>query len=90
MNCGVGHRGGSDPVLLWLWHRPAAVALMKLLAWELPYAVGMALKSKQTNKQKKPEHQLHTWFYSRHWEGSEVQHEIPDLVTLSFWRESRQ
>ena len=26
MNCGVGHRHGSDPVLLWLWFRPATVA----------------------------------------------------------------
>ena len=26
VSCGVGHRGGSDTVLLWLWHRPAAVA----------------------------------------------------------------
>ena len=23
---GVGHRLGLDPMLLWLWHRPAAVA----------------------------------------------------------------
>ena len=26
--CGVGHRNGSDPVLLWVWHRPAAAALI--------------------------------------------------------------
>ena len=26
MSCGVGHRHGSDPALLWLWHRLAAVA----------------------------------------------------------------
>ena len=24
--CGVGHRHSLDPVLLWLWRRPAAVA----------------------------------------------------------------
>ena len=24
MSCGVGHRCGSDLVLPWLWHRPAA------------------------------------------------------------------
>ena len=41
-----------DPVLLWLWSRPAAVAPIQPLAWELPYAVGMALKSKK--KEKKP------------------------------------
>ena len=27
MSCGVGHRLGSDPALLWLWCRPAATAL---------------------------------------------------------------
>ena len=41
---------GSDPVLLWLWYRPMAVALIQPLVWELPYAADEALKSK--NKQK--------------------------------------
>ena len=44
MSCSVGHRHGSDPVLLWLWRRLAAVALIQTLAWELLYAVGVALK----------------------------------------------
>ena len=39
MSCGVGRRRGSDPVLLWLWHRPAAAALIQPLAWKPPYAV---------------------------------------------------
>ena len=26
----------KDPALLWLWCRPAAAALIRLLAWELP------------------------------------------------------
>ena len=34
MSCGVGRRHGSDPTLLWLWHRPAAVALIQLLTRE--------------------------------------------------------
>ena len=46
MNCGVGRRHGWDSTLLWLWDRPAAVALIQSLVWELPYAVGVALKSK--------------------------------------------
>ena len=46
MSCGVGHRCGLDPALLWLWHRPAAVALIRPLAWEPPYAASAALKSK--------------------------------------------
>ena len=52
MSCGVGCRRGSDPVLLWLWRRLAATALIQPLAWEPPYAVGaaqeMAKKKKKT------------------------------------------
>ena len=29
MNCGIGCRLGSDAALLWLWCRPAAVALIR-------------------------------------------------------------
>ena len=50
MTHGVGRRCSSDPVLLWLWHRPVAEVLIRPLAWELPYAVDAALKKKQ-NKQ---------------------------------------
>ena len=38
---------------MWLWHRQAAAAQIQPLAWELSYAMGVALKSKtkkQTNK----------------------------------------
>ena len=50
VNCGVGHRRGLDLALLWLWHRPAAVAPIRPLAWEQLYAVGVALKrQKQMN-----------------------------------------
>ena len=34
----------KDPVLLWLWCRSAATALIPPLAWEAPYATGVALK----------------------------------------------
>ena len=44
VSCGVGCRHGSDPVLLWLWCRLAAAALIRPLAWEFPYAAGAALK----------------------------------------------
>ena len=47
MSCGVGHRRDLD--LAWLWHRPAATGPIRPLAWELPYAVGVALK-RQKNK----------------------------------------
>ena len=43
---GVGCRCVSAPALLWLWCRPAAAALIQTLAWELPYVMGAALKSK--------------------------------------------
>ena len=52
MICGVGHRRGWDPVLLRLWHRLAAVALIEPLAWESPYAMGAALKSNKNKKKK--------------------------------------
>ena len=47
----VGHRCGSDLVLLWLWCRPAATAPISPLAWELPYAASVAVKRK-INQQK--------------------------------------
>ena len=47
MNCGVGRRCSSNPLWLWLWCRPAATALIGPLAWEIPYAMGEALKRKK-------------------------------------------
>ena len=44
MRCSVGHRHGSDLALLWLWHRPGAIAPIRPLAWEPPYALGATLK----------------------------------------------
>ena len=43
----VGHRCGSDPRLLWLWRKLAAIALIRSPAWEPPYAVGVTLKNKK-------------------------------------------
>ena len=57
VSCGVGHRRNSDLASLWLWHRPAVVALIQALAWELPYAADVALK--KPKKQTKPV-QIHT------------------------------
>ena len=54
MSRGVGCRHGSDPALLWLWHRPAATAPIRPLGWEPPFAVGAALKrTKQQQQQQK-------------------------------------
>ena len=60
MTCGVARRHGSDPSLLWLWHGPAAVAPIRPLAWEPPYAASAALKSK---KKKKKEKKWDKWTY---------------------------
>ena len=58
MNCGVGHRHGLDPMLLGLWRRPVATALIQHLAWEPPYAAGAAQEiaittTKKTKDKKK-------------------------------------
>ena len=44
------HCCGLDPVSLWLWHRPAAAALIWPIDWELPYATGVAIKRKEKKK----------------------------------------
>ena len=47
---GVGPRCGLDLALLWLWHRPAAAALIQSLAQELSYATSVAIERKRKNK----------------------------------------
>ena len=39
--------------MLCLWCRLAAVALLRPLAWELPYATGATLKKKKKKKRKR-------------------------------------
>ena len=46
MSCGAGRRHSSDLMLLWLWCRLAVIGPIQPLAWEPPYAVGVALKKK--------------------------------------------
>ena len=62
VSCGVGHRRGSDPTLLWLRRRALATAPIRPLAWEPPYAAGAAqeiatttttTKRQKTKKKKK-------------------------------------
>ena len=52
MSCGVSHRCSLDLALLRLWRSLAAIAPIRPLAWEPPYAAGAALK-KRTKTQKK-------------------------------------
>ena len=37
-------------MLLWLWHRRAAMALIRPLAWEHPYATGVAQEMAKRQK----------------------------------------
>ena len=48
LNCGVDHRYVSGPMLVWLWCRLAAIALIPPLAWELRNA--QVWPSKAINK----------------------------------------
>ena len=53
MSCGIGRRRGLD--LAWLglglglWRRPVATAPTGPLAWESPYATGVAPKTERQN-----------------------------------------
>ena len=76
MSCGVGHRCGSDPALLWLWRRLAAAAPIRALAWEPPHAVGaaqeMVKKQRQGSSHRGAAEMNPTWNY-------EVAGSIPGL-----------
>ena len=50
MSYGIGHRRGSAPTLLWLWCRPVSTAPIGPLAWEPPYAKGVAQKKDKKKK----------------------------------------
>jgi len=52
VSCGVGCRHSSDPTLLWLWCRPAAINPIRPLAWEPPYTAGAALEKAKRQKKK--------------------------------------
>ena len=52
VSCGVGRRYSSYSELVWLWCRPAAVALIGPLAWEPPYVTSAALKRQKEKKKR--------------------------------------
>ena len=78
MSCGVGCRYGSDPTLLWLWlwHRPAATALIRL-AWQPPYAMGVALRRQKAEEKKRKEAQKPR-------NSSGTQSNSPGILTVKF------
>ena len=47
MSCGVGHRPGLDPILLWL------AAASPIQVWETAYTMGVDLKRKKKKDRKK-------------------------------------
>ena len=71
--CVVGCRGGSDLALLWLRRRPAATPPTGPLAWEPPYATGVALKF--SKKKKKAMSWLATYM-----PNSVISHMIADFI----------
>ena len=89
MSCGVGHRRGWDPALLWLWRRPAATAPIGPLGWEPPYAEGAALEKKTKKKKRKSswyQHCLHALGINKQNPGC-ICKEIT-ISKSSTWRES--
>ena len=47
MSCGVGRRRSTDPALAWLWHRPAAVTLIRAPSLGTSICCGFGPKTKQ-------------------------------------------
>ena len=81
MSCAIGCRCGSDLALLWLWCRLVAEALIQALAWELPYAAGVALKSKnKTNKKTTPRVPVVSQWLTNPTRNPEVAGSIPGLA----------
>ena len=96
MSCGIGLRCSSDPVLLWLQHRPVPVAPVQPLAWELPYVVGMVPPKKtkktrnKTNKQKKRgDTHTHTTFKKTKRPTKQVQKFGSWAILCSYTRQPR-
>ena len=69
MSCGVGHRCGSDPTLLWLWRRLAATAPIPPLAWEPPMPWEQPKKWQKRQKKKKEADHLNRWITRQELEG---------------------
>ena len=66
MRCDIGCRCGSDPDLLWLWCWPVATAPIRPLAWEPPYAMGVALEKTKKKKRDFPNRiQKESWEKAR-------------------------
>ena len=60
--CGVSCRCGSDPAWLWLWRRLVAIASIRPLDWDLPYAAGTAIKVKEKLSVIRSLSQMHAYY----------------------------
>ena len=85
MSCGVGYICGSDARLLWLWCRPVATTPIRPLAWEPPYATGLALEKAKRQKKKKTKKKSsiapNTYFQVRkHITAFKIWHEINTIA----------
>ena len=85
MSYGVGRRCGSDLMLLWLWCSPGATAPIQPLAWELPYATGVALKRQKPTKQKN----LPFWWKESQEQSWGLEGSITKLLQQS-WKKRRE
>ena len=63
MSHSVGCRGSSDPMLLWLWCKPAAATPIPSLAQELPHTTGMAINKKR--KKNEVNHVVHELYLNK-------------------------
>ena len=82
----IGHRPGSDLVLLWLWHNPAAAAPIHPLAWEHLYAVVVVALKRPKKKKKKERERKREW--SQLWERSKKSGET-DIWAFSWCNSSK-
>ena len=92
MSCGVGCKCGSDPPLLGLWCRPAAVAPIRPLAWELAchrYGPKKQNKTKQ-NKKTKKNLTVTAWVTAEVWVQFPVWHGGLNDLALLWYRSQLQ
>ena len=84
-SCGVGHRCGSDPMLLWLWPRPAATVPIWPLAqnFHMPWCDPEKEKKKRKMQNDLGLHHL-SWYNS----GSDIS--FQGHATVKVWDRSTQ
>ena len=83
MSCGADHRRGLDLVWLWLWLwcRLAAASPIRPLAWESPYALGAAIRSKTKQSSCAPLQVIH--HPQLHPYSPTPTYEISDLLSVA-------